>query len=108
MKNKAQPSSGKVRIGYISNSFYSSEAGIFILGALDNQDYERFDVSCYSQSIRRDAINTRLRTGGDWRDVFDINDEVMEMIISGDEVDVLVDLCGGRPRYRTHKLSPHH
>lgn len=107
VKNKAQPSSGKVRIGYISNSFYSSEAGTFILGALDNQDYERFDVSCYSQSIRRDAINTRLRTGGDWRDVFDITDDVMEMIISGDEVDVLVDLCGHTENNRAGLIAAH-
>lgn len=107
VRNKAQPSSGKIRIGYISNSFYSSDAGTFILGALDNQDYERFDVSCYSQSIRRDAINTRLRTGGDWRDVYDINDDVMEMIINGDEVDVLVDLCGHTESNRAGLIAAH-
>lgn len=86
---------GRVRVAYISNTFYESEQSRFILALLANHDRRRFEIFCYQQSIARDNVQVELQNAADsWREVFDIQDPVMAMIVSADEIDVLVDLCG--------------
>ena len=91
---KAQPKE-KIRLGYISNSLFSSDTGTLISALFDKHDRNRFEIYCYQQSILKDAITTHLQIRTDsWRSIYDLKDEVMEMIIRGDEIDILVDLCG--------------
>lgn len=107
---KAQPKE-KIRLGYISNSLFSSDIGTLISTLFNYHDRNRFEIYCYQQSILKDAITTHLRIRTDsWRSIFDLKDEVMEMIIRGDQIDILVDLCGytegSRPRLFAKHPAP--
>jgi len=85
----------RIRVAYISNTFYESEQSRFILALLANHDRGRFEIFCYQQSVARDTVQVELQNAADsWREVFDIQDQVMNMIVSADGIDVLVDLCG--------------
>ncbi|MCH7935483.1 MAG: tetratricopeptide repeat protein [Proteobacteria bacterium] len=108
--SKARPKD-KIRLGYISNSLFSSDAGTLISALFDHHDRNRFEIYCYQQSILKDAITTKLKVQTDsWRSIFDLKDEVMEMIIRGDEIDILVDLCGytegSRPSLLAKRPAP--
>ena len=94
-KLAARAGGERIRIGYLSNAYYNCEAGAFIVALFNHIDHARFEIAGYQQSIARDTLNTELTNRTDsWRHVYDLNDEVMGIIVAGDEIDALVDLCG--------------
>ncbi|MBI2585475.1 MAG: tetratricopeptide repeat protein [Rhodospirillales bacterium] len=85
----------RIRVAYLCNVFYDSEQARFIAALFANHDRKRFEIVGYQQSIVKDTVSVDLQSHtGSWREIFDIQDSVMELIINGDEIDVLVDLCG--------------
>lgn len=93
--NRERPEKDRIRVGYVSNALYDSEQARFILALLANHDHNQFEVFCYQQSIAKDPVYVNLQNVADsWREIYDVQDPVMDLIINGDEIDVLVDLCG--------------
>jgi len=94
-KPRAKADGDRIRVGFVSNRLFDCEASLFISALLENIDHAKFEVYVYQHSIGEDPITVSLKNCTDsWRQVFDLGDEVMEIIVSGDEIDVIVDLCG--------------
>ncbi len=85
----------KLKIGYVSADFRNHAAAAFIAPVLAGHDRSRFQVSCYSNNGRDDAVTGSLRSLSDeWRDVRDIKDPQLAEMIRCDGIDILVDLSG--------------
>lgn len=98
----------RIRIGYVSNALYDTEQGRFILALLANHDRQRFEIFCYQQSIAKDSVHVQMQNAADsWREIFDVQDTVMDMIMNADEIDVLVDLCGYTSDNRAALVASH-
>jgi predicted O-linked N-acetylglucosamine transferase (SPINDLY family) len=83
----------QLRIGYVSPDFREHCASFFILPLLSNHDRGNFEIVCYSNAARSDAVTQQLRGYTDgWRDVFGVSDEELAGMIHDDRIDVLVDL----------------
>ena len=85
----------RIRIGYISPDFRNHPVGQFLVPVFANHDHSRFEIFCYSEVRRPDAITARLKPNADvWRDLVDLGDAKTAALVRRDRVDVLVDLSG--------------
>jgi predicted O-linked N-acetylglucosamine transferase (SPINDLY family) len=85
----------RVRIGYVSPDFRDHTVPRFIEGALTCHDRSQFEIFCYSDVKREDAVTKRLRSlPVCWRETAGQSDDAVEQIIRGDGIDILVDLRG--------------
>jgi predicted O-linked N-acetylglucosamine transferase (SPINDLY family) len=83
----------RLRIGYVSADYYQSVCAHFILPLLASHDRERFELFCYADVIRPDAITHRMQPLADhWRNVVPLSDPQLAQQIQQDQIDVLVDL----------------
>jgi predicted O-linked N-acetylglucosamine transferase (SPINDLY family) len=86
---------GRLRIGYISPDFRNHPVGRFILPLLEQHDREQFEVFCYSDAIRSDAITARVRSHCDhWHETAKRSHDQLAALIHSDRIDILVDLTG--------------
>jgi len=86
---------GRLRIGYISDAAHEGEMGRFLELLVTHHNLDRVEVHLYMQSISGDAVAANLKNAAQsWRAVFDLDDELLSMIIRNDDIDVLVDLTG--------------
>ncbi len=70
-------------------------------GILVVHDRQQFDVICYSDLRRPDAVTAKLKQSVEtWRDVSALNDDRLEQLIRDDQIDILVDLAGHMSRNR--------
>ncbi len=84
----------KLRIGYVSSSFYDHVIGRNILPLLRDRDRGKFEVVCYSGTKVRDAINQEFRDLADqWRDVAGKSADQIVLQICEDKIDILMDLA---------------
>lgn len=92
--NLADPAR-KLKIGYVSGDFCLHPVGLFIDGVLSSHDKSEVEIYCYYNFTQRDKLTARLITLADhWRDIHDISDELVDILIKKDEIDILVDLSG--------------
>jgi protein O-GlcNAc transferase len=101
----------KIRIGYVSPDFAEHPVSYFFEPLLASHARSDFDVFCYSEVTRPDAMTEHLKNMADkWRDIFNKSDEDVACIIRSDRIDILVDLAGHTARNRlmvfAHKPSP--
>ena len=83
----------RLRIGYVSCDFNEHPVGRFLLPLLSNHDHEQFEVFCYSDTRRHDAVTERLAGCADtWRDTRGLSDEQLAQLVRDDRIDILVDL----------------
>jgi predicted O-linked N-acetylglucosamine transferase (SPINDLY family) len=83
----------RLRIGYISPDFRDHVDSFFTVPLLSNHDHGRFEVFCYAQVVRPDALTDRLRGDADvWRDIVGLSDQRVAELVRGDRIDILVDL----------------
>jgi protein O-GlcNAc transferase len=83
----------RLRVGYISPDWREHPIGRFMLPLLSNHDHERFEIYCYSDLARPDALTERLRELADvWRNTAGLPDERVAHLIREDRIDILVDL----------------
>ena len=73
----------------------------FLEPLLENHDCQQFEVTCYSNSIKEDAVTKRLRSNVHrWRMIYGKPDEQVDEMVRKDQIDVLIDLAahssGGR------------
>jgi len=85
----------RLRVGYFSPDFREQTVPRFIGAALTNHDHDRFEIFCYSDVKKPDAVTERLSKLPDhWRDVRGKSDPQLEQIIRDDAIDILIDLRG--------------
>lgn len=92
--NKTQPDR-KLRIGYVSPDFKRHPVGFLLEPVLAHQDRDGFEIICYSDVVRDDALTERFRQHADrWQDIRGKTDEEVAELVRADGVDILVDLAG--------------
>ena len=83
----------RLRIGYVSPDFREHVVGRNLLPLFREHDREQFEILCYAQVLRPDAVTSRFQGyAGVWRNVVGLADEAMAQRIREDRVDILVDL----------------
>lgn len=85
-----------LRIGYVSADFRRHSVAFFIEPVLERHARAGFDVHCYADVGRPDAVTARLAAlaGTGWRDLRGYNDERFAALVRQDGIDILVDLGG--------------
>ena len=85
----------RLRIGYVSPDFRLHAMSYFIEPLLQLADPRAFELFCYSNWHRTDAVTARFRTlVPHWRDIAAMGDDDVVRLIRQDEIDLLVDLAG--------------
>ena len=85
----------RLRIGYISPDLREQTVTKFISAAIEHHDREQFELFCYSDAEKADAVTQRIKGWAEhWRDTRGQSDEAMEQLIRSDRIDILVDLRG--------------
>lgn len=89
------PSERRIRIGYLSPDFRSHAVARFIEPILAHHDKSRFEIFCYANAAHPDQTTERLKGLSEkWRDICGLSDEKAAGMITGDGIDILIDLAG--------------
>jgi protein O-GlcNAc transferase len=100
-QNDADPQR-RLRIGYVSSHFRRQAATYAFGGVIAHHDPERFEVTCYSDTLHEDEVSRRLGERAErWHRTADLDDEALAEMIRADRIDILVDLVG---HMRGHRL----
>jgi predicted O-linked N-acetylglucosamine transferase (SPINDLY family) len=84
----------RLRIGYVSPDFHEHACTCAILPLLANHDHKGFEIYCYSNLAKEDAITERLRGYADvWHHIIGVSDAQVAKMIREDQIDILVDLA---------------
>ncbi len=94
-------SNRKLKIGYLSPDFCNHPAASFLEPVLRYHDRERFELYCYSQTIRSDWKTDRFRKYTEnWFPVEKLDDRALAEQIRSHGIDILIEtaghLCGNR------------
>ena len=85
----------RLRIGYLSADFRRHSVAYFVEPLLECHDRGACEVFCYADVARPDAVTERLRGLADaWRPIRRCSDDDVCRRITGDGIDILVDLAG--------------
>jgi predicted O-linked N-acetylglucosamine transferase (SPINDLY family) len=83
----------RLRIGYVSPHFHEHVVGHWMLPLLANHRHDGFEIFCYADVPRADAMTGRLRGHADvWRETTALSDERLAQQVRQDRIDILVDL----------------
>ncbi len=108
--NSRDPSR-RLRIGYVSPDFRHHCQSYFTAPLLAAHDRQQFEIYCYSNVPRPDAVTECLASHVDaWRDIHQLSDEQAAALIRQDQIDILVDLtmhmAHSRPLLFARKPAP--
>ncbi len=85
----------RIRIGYLSPNFNSHAVAKFVEPILREHNHSQFEITCYHDSPRTDAVTARFKPFADrWHDVANLSTDAMTQLIAGNSEDILVDLTG--------------
>ena len=83
----------RLRIGYVSCDLRHHAVGRFMQPLLANHDSRQFEITCYSDTLRPDAMTDQLRSHtAHWRDTLGMSDQRFADLVREDRIDILVDL----------------
>ncbi len=83
----------RLRIGYISPDFREHVDSFFMVPLLANHDRGNYEIFCYSDVRRPDALTARHRElAGEWRAIEALSDTQVAELVREDRIDILVDL----------------
>jgi predicted O-linked N-acetylglucosamine transferase (SPINDLY family) len=83
----------RLRVGYVSPDFREHVVGRNLLPLFRRHDHRAFDVFCYSNVRRPDAMTNQFQQNSDcWRNIAGLTDEQAATQIIEDRIDILVDL----------------
>jgi protein O-GlcNAc transferase len=92
--NIADPAK-RLKIGYVSADFRSHAVAAFIEPVLANHNRGRFEIFCYYNHAKHDAVTARLIGLSDhWFSCVGVADDELAERIRSDGIDLLVDLSG--------------
>ena len=84
----------RLRIGYVSPDFKEHPVGRLVLPVVANHDRSTFEVFCYSDVRKADALTDRFRTLADhWVEAVNLDDQQLAQRVRQDGIDILVDLA---------------
>ena len=84
----------RLRIGYVSPDFREHVVGLNLLTLFREHDHQGFEIFCYSDAIRPDALTRRFQDHADvWRDVRGRSHDQVAQLVRDDRIDILVDLA---------------
>lgn len=93
-KNDRSPER-RLKTGYISSDFREHSVAYFFQPIIENHDHSQFEIFCYSNFPRADAITQHIADAADhWRHIFRVSDDLVAEQIRQDEIDILIDLNG--------------
>ena len=85
----------RLRIGYVSGDFRKHAISYFIEPVLAQHERGQFEVACYYNFFKNDAVTERLRGNADrWENIYGLSDAQAARKIESDGIDILVDLSG--------------
>jgi len=85
----------KLRIGFYSQDFYRHSVAYFLLPIVRCYNKERWEIYCYSDVKREDAVTEEIRNLTDnWRICKEMTDAELIKCIRADQVDIIIDLAG--------------
>jgi predicted O-linked N-acetylglucosamine transferase (SPINDLY family) len=101
----------RLRAGYIGPYFRHHVVGLNIVPLLREHDRSGFEVFCYSDVLREDAVTAKCRAGAEhWRSIVGMSDDAVAELIAADRIDILVDLAqhlaGNRLLVMARKPAP--
>jgi protein O-GlcNAc transferase len=101
----------RLKIGYVSPDFRDHCQSLFTIPLLAHQDHSAFEILCYADIRRPDALTDRIRGYADvWRSTVGLTDAQVANLIRSDGIDILVDLTMhmslGRPLVFARKPAP--
>ena len=101
----------RLRIGYVSPDLREHPIGHFLLPLIEQHDHAAFEIICYADIARPDAVTERLRAQADhWHRTETLSEEQMAALVREDRIDILVDLAlhsaGNRLPVFAHKPAP--
>ena len=83
----------RLRVGYVSPDFRDHADSFFTMPVLANHDHRQFEIICYSDVARPDAVTEQLRGYADlWRSTVELTNEQVAEVVRGDQIDILIDL----------------
>jgi protein O-GlcNAc transferase len=89
------PAGRRLRVGYVSADFREHPVVSFLEPIVAAHDRHRFEIFCYADVSRPDAITRRLQGYADcWRSLIGLSDLQAAERIRQDDIDILVDLAG--------------
>jgi len=84
-----------IRIGYVSTDFRDHSVGFFIRNIIGAHDPDRFEVYCYADLDKSDAITEEIKSkSSQFKDITSLSDESLAKLIYDDQIQILVDLNG--------------
>lgn len=106
-----RPQNRRLRLGYVSPDFRDHCQSLFTIPLLSHHNREQFEVYCYADVARPDAVTQRLQSYADtWRSTVVVSDELLARQIADDGIDILVDLtmhmAQGRPLVFARRPAP--
>jgi predicted O-linked N-acetylglucosamine transferase (SPINDLY family) len=101
----------RLRIGYLSSDLRNHPVGSNVLPLLSLHDRAKFEIFCYADVLRPDAMTERFRSCVDhWRTIVGKPDPEVAGMVRADAIDVLVCLAGrydsNRPLVCAHRAAP--
>ncbi|MEI7464876.1 MAG: tetratricopeptide repeat protein [Burkholderiales bacterium] len=85
----------RLRVGYVSGDFVRHSVAFFISPLFAHHDRARFEVFCYHNNPRSDAVTERLKSFGHrWVESAHLSDNALDRRIRADGIDILIDLTG--------------
>lgn len=85
----------RLRIGYVSGDFVNHVVAGFFEPLLECHDRNQFEVFCYHNNFKSDAVTERVKIKSDhWRDIARMDDDAAAALVQDDRIDILVDLAG--------------
>ena len=84
----------RIHVGYVTNTDWNADMVAVLEPILELHDRSRFEVYIYQQTQGRSAFIRNLTNFSDSeRRLWELNDEIASIIIAGDEIDILVNMC---------------
>ena len=85
----------RLKIGYVSPDFRCHAVAPMVLPLIQHHDRAGFEVYCYAQVVKPDAMTQRFQKHADhWRDTVGLRDDQVAEQVRQDRIDILVDLAG--------------
>jgi len=92
LKNDRSPER-RLRVGYVSPDFKEHAMSRFTIPLLRHHDHQQFEIYCYSSAAEHSEETAIIRRASDvWREVGNLDDAALSVIIRRDKIDILVDL----------------
>jgi predicted O-linked N-acetylglucosamine transferase (SPINDLY family) len=97
-----------LRIGFVSADLRTHSVAWFLLPLLEAIDRTRFEVHCYPNSAKADAMTQRLRAASaGWHPIDTLDDAAAARQVRDDRIDLLIDLSGHSAGQRLGVFARH-